>query len=482
MNAGALADDYADSMYPDSAYGRVQVLYVGNSYDRAQNLSGPARVYILFDLSAIPRHAQVVSAEMMLYQMNAPVSRQTYEVHLVQTDWNETTTNWRTRPASDPAVLSTARAPTNKDVWMSWNVTSAVRSWTNGEAANYGFEIRVRNERTGAANEASGFYSREYPKEELKPKLRVLCKSHPPFTYLIAVHVSGLPAELLSLVAADETQTTAAPGGSVVYFLFESGTTHLIRVEEYVSAGESVRYHAEVNSIEAAQEGEFTVTYEPQFLVAVKSEPAGLIKREWSEWYELGAHIETPPAREVAEESAGMRLVLDGWYVNDTRQPGNPIGFTANGPATVSARYTTLYNVTVSSPFGKTAGTGWHAAGSTVEISVTPTYVPSDGVLGYVGLGMAFDHWSGSLENTSPTTIITVESPIQVTAVWREDRSGLVLRIAAAAAIAAVVLVILRRGVKDSRSRKSDGKVSMLLNSFHQTILSLPCRLLDRVG
>ena len=331
MNVGAVADEYADSMYPDSAYGSRPVLYVGNSYDRAQNVSGPARIYILFDLSSIPRHAYVVSAEMMLYQMYAPTSSQTYEVRLVQTGWNETTANWKTKPVNDTGVLSTARAPTDKDVWMSWNVTSPVQSWVNGDVTNYGFVISIQNERTGVANEASGFYSREYPKDELKPKLRVLCKNHPPFTYFVGVHLSGLPAELSSLVVADESLRTVTRGDGVAYFLFESGTTHLIRAEEYVSAGGSVRYHAEANSIEAAQEGEFTVTYEPQFLVEVKSEPGGLFEREWSEWYELGAQIETPSAREIAEESTDMILVLDGWYVNNERQRGNPIDFVVNG-------------------------------------------------------------------------------------------------------------------------------------------------------
>ena len=458
FNPSVVADEYADSMYPASEYGSRLVLYVGNSYDRVQNRSGPARIYIQFDLSEIARRAHIVSAEMGLYQMYAPASSVIYEVHMVESTWNEPTMEWNTQPTSNPSVVSTVRVPTEKNVWVSWNVTSALQAWVNGESPNYGFMIQIQDERTGVANEASGFYSREYPKEDLQPRLRVLCQSQPPFTFLISTRASGLPAELSTRVTSDVNQTVTVHGGEVGYLLFESGKTYTISADEYVNAGTSIRYRAKVNSFVANTDEEFTVTYEPQFLVTVKSEPPGLIEREWSEWCDLGARIETPSAREVAEETTDMRLVLDGWYINDARQLGNPIAFIVNGPATVTAKYTTLYNVTVSSPFGTTSGTGWHAAGSTVEILVTPTYVPLDGVLGYLGLGMAFDHWSGSFENTSPTTTITVNGPIQANAVWREDRSRLVLGIAVAIAIAIVVLVILRRGAKDSRSRKPSGR------------------------
>ena len=425
----ALADDYADSMYPQSAYGMRAVLYVGNSYDRPQNVSGPARIYIRFDLSTVPRRAHIVSADMALYQLYGPASAQTYEVHMVQSPWNESTMDWTTQPATDSTVLSAALAPADKDVWLSWSVTSAVQAWVNEETPNYGLMIRINNERTGVANEASGFYSREYPKE-LTPKLRVLCQNNPPFTYLSTIHLSGLPDELSSVVTADGTMRIKVYGGGAAYFLFESGTEHMINVDEYVNASESVRYHAKIHSTVTTAETEFTVTYEPQFLISVRSEPAGLIQREWSDWYYLGTIVETPLAPEVAYDAPGIRIILDGWYINGARQPGNAINFTVDGPATVVATYGTTYNVTLSSPFGTVSGSGWHAAGTSVEISVMPTYVPAGGILGYFGLGMTFDRWTGSFESTSPTATITVNGPIQARAVWREDRSRLVLGVA----------------------------------------------------
>jgi len=449
-----VADEYADSMYSASEYGSRLVLYVGNSYDRVQNRSGPARIYIQFDLSAIPRRAHVVSAEMSLYQMYAPASSQTYEVHMVESAWNETAMDWETQPKNSPTVVSLARVPTDKDVWVSWNVTSAVKAWVNGDAANYGLMIRIENERTGVANEASGFYSREYSKarEDVGPRLRVLCQSQPPFTFLISTHVVGLPSELSTQIMSGN-QTTTVHGEGTGYFLFEAGNRPIVAASEYVSASDSVRYHAKISSFTATDDAEFTVTYEPQFLVTVKSEPSGLLQRESSDWYDLGESVETPRAPEVPVDRADMRLVLDGWYVNNAQQPGNPIDFAVNGPAILTARYTTLYNVTVTSPFGRTAGSGWHAAGSSVEISVTPTYVPAEGVLGHLGVGMTFDHWSGSFEDTSPATTITVNGPIQAEAIWREDRFRLLLGLASLTGLVLVVLVGLRkrRGSRLSR-------------------------------
>jgi hypothetical protein len=153
-----------------------------------------------------------------------------------------------------------------------------------------------------------------------------------------------------------------------------------------------------------------------------------------------------------------MRVLLDAWYVNGDRRSGNPTRFTVDGPATVVARYATTYNITVSSPFGTVSGSGWHAAGSSVEISVTPTYVPNAGTLGYLGLGMTFDHWSGSFDSTSSKTTIAVNGPIQAKAVWREDRSRFLLGVAIIAGLA-LLLTLRARGKRrrpEDRLRKTE--------------------------
>jgi hypothetical protein len=448
ITSGAAADNYADSMYPNSAYGERPILYVGNSYDRAQNLSGPARIYIQFDLSAVPERALILSAEILLYQMYAPASAQTYEAHMVRSPWNESAMNWKTQPISDAAVISAAQAPAVKDVWVSWNVTSAVQSWVNGDAANYGFMIRIQNEKTGAANEASGFYSRQYP-EAVKPRVHILCASHPPFTYIFPTRVNDLPSNLTSLITADNGVAIKVKGGGVGYLLFESGTTHRIIADEYVAASDSIRYHASAHSATAASEGEFTLTYSPQFRITVKSEPPGLIEPESSSWYDAGARVTTPTAQEAFDEGPGKRTVFEGWYVNYLKQKGNPFEYAVTAPANLTARFTLMYNVNVTSPFGQVSGSGWHPAGSSVEITVEPSYLPVEGFLGYLGFGTSFDYWTGTVESTSSVVKVTVDGPIEEKALWREDRSRFLVGVIVIIGLL-VVLAMLRR-----RSRHS---------------------------
>jgi hypothetical protein len=145
---------------------------------------------------------------------------------------------------------------------------------------------------------------------------------------------------------------------------------------------------------------------------------------------------------------------LAGWYINDVKQSGNPIVLAVEGPADVTARYTTEYNFTVTSQLGSVSGRGWHAAGSSVDISVTPAYLPAQGVLGYLGFGSAFDHWTGSFESTSPTITVTVDRPVHVTAMWREDRTWFVAGVGVAIAVALVLATIVLRS-KRSKYREN---------------------------
>jgi hypothetical protein len=362
--------------------------------------------------------------------------------------------NWTTQPPSDAAAISSAVAPAAKDVWVSWNVTSAVQGWANGSTPDYGFMIRIQNEQKGASNEASGFYSREYPKEEVRPKLQILCASQPPFTYVFSVRVSGLPSDLASVITADNRSTITVSGGGVGYFLFENGTTHKITADEYITASDSVRYHTSAHSTTGTTDGEFAVTYNPQFRVTMKSEPPGLIEPESSNWIDAGMRLTTPTAQEAFDEGLNKRNVFEGWYANDVKQTGNPFEYVAMAPANLTAQYVMMYNVTLSSPLGQVSGSGWRAAGSSVEITVEPTYLPVEGPLGYLGFGTSFDHWTGTVESTSSAVKVTVDGPVEEKAVWREDRSRLLAGVAVIISLLAV-LVVLRRRSRRSGSRES---------------------------
>jgi hypothetical protein len=154
------------------------------------------------------------------------------------------------------------------------------------------------------------------------------------------------------------------------------------------------------------------------------------------------------------DEGPGKKTVFEGWYVNDLKQTGNPIEYVVAAPANLTGRYVVMYNVNASSPLGQVSGSGWHAAGSSVEITVEPTYLPVEGPLGYLGFGTSFDYWTGTIESTSSAVKVTVDGPVEEKAVWREDRSRFL------AGVAVIILLLLALILFRRRSRHSKPHVS----------------------
>jgi len=124
-----------------------------------------------------------------------------------------------------------------------------------------------------------------------------------------------------------------------------------------------------------------------------------------------------------------------------------------------------MYNVNVSSPFGQVSGSGWHVAGSSVEIAVEPTYLPAEGFLGYLGFGTSLDHWTGTIQSTSSVVKVTVDGPVEEKAVWREDRSRFLVGVAVVIALLAVPIVLRKRS-RRSGSRVVEFKDSYLADSL----------------
>ena len=140
--------------------------------------------------------------------------------------------------------------------------------------------------------------------------------------------------------------------------------------------------------------------------------------------------------------------------MNDLKQTGNPIEYVVAAPANLTGRYVVMYNVNASSPLGQVSGSGWHAAGSSVEITVEPTYLPVEGPLGYLGFGTSFDYWTGTIESTSSVVKVTVDGPVEEKAVWREDRSRFL------AGVTVIIVLLLVLMLLRSRSRRSGSRES----------------------
>lgn len=86
------------------------------------------------------------------------------------------------------------------------------------------------------------------------------------------------------------------------------------------------------------------------------------------------------------------------------------------------AYYKVLYYVNVTSEKGNASGTGWYEYGDKVNITVSPI------AIGFL-LKDVFDHWevNGKPYSDSPTTTLTVKSPMRIIARWRTDYSEILL-------------------------------------------------------
>ncbi len=145
---------------------------------------------------------------------------------------------------------------------------------------------------------------------------------------------------------------------------------------------------------------------------------------------------------EIIPKGEGVRSVFVGWSDNVTQATRT---ITLGENTTLRANFRTQYRLDVFSPYASTKGSGWYFENTNATISITPTAVPADGLLGFLGVRFVFDHWTGSCAGTRPECLFLMDSPRTATAVWREDYAITILGIAAVAAAICIIAFVLRR-------------------------------------
>ena len=166
-----------------------QNLYIGS-------INEAARALIKWELSSIPAGSTIVSAEMRLYsRANAAGDQITINAHRVLLPWIEGTltsenrsldnpdsacwveygegTSWGADGASGPGdrtqniLASTTGSGTG---WYTWNVSTAVQNWVDGNWANNGLILTSDNE---SQVNAKIFVPSEYIDQNLIPVLNI---------------------------------------------------------------------------------------------------------------------------------------------------------------------------------------------------------------------------------------------------------------------------------------------------------------------
>jgi hypothetical protein len=117
--------------------------------------------------------------------------------------------------------------------------------------------------------------------------------------------------------------------------------------------------------------------------------------------------VEVPP--EILE-SANTKLIFSHWneYGNS-----NPLRVILNSTLDVAAKYDQEYSVDINSPYEDLQGSGWYVKGTNLTFAVNS---PID--LGN-GTRRVFLQWEGGVNSSSPQSWATVNSPLDITALWK---------------------------------------------------------------
>jgi hypothetical protein len=156
------ADTYVDSVHPGINFGTYYWVQVG--------LNNEYEGFIRFDLSAVPSNVSIVSARLDVYEYSYS-SMANYGVHRVLGSWDELSLTYNNMPTYASAASCTLNnVPNQARMWLSFNVTSDVRYWSNASNPNYGFAL------VGDTSSSSCFslYSKEYNSGNYAPSLEIV--------------------------------------------------------------------------------------------------------------------------------------------------------------------------------------------------------------------------------------------------------------------------------------------------------------------
>ena len=157
-------------------------------------------------------------------------------------------------------------------------------------------------------------------------------------------------------------------------------------------------------------------------------------------WYDEGSTANISVTSSIEEPTA--KHFFTGWS-GDYSGNTPTVSVTMDSPKTIKVNWQSEYLLTIESEYGEPEGAGWYDEGSTANISVAP----SEGLI----IKHIFTGWSGDISGTELTVTLTVNSPITVTANWRNEYTGLYILISGVVVLAAATII----GLRIRRRRKS---------------------------
>jgi len=148
----------------------------------------------------------------------------------------------------------------------------------------------------------------------------------------------------------------------------------------------------------------------------------------------VGQHALSVPS--ILTDSNNTRLKFDHWSDGST----SPNRFAlAQSDVGLEAFYVTQHPLILNSSLGVTSGANWYDSSSSATFSVSPSYVPMNGLMGMLGARVAFQGWyeNGNLTTSSSRATISMSQAHILTASWQPDYT--LPEVVAAAAIMLIV-------------------------------------------
>ena len=253
-----------------------------------------------------------------------------------------------------------------------------------------------------------------------------------PSTYSVSVQLSGLPQLYSASLLVNGRSQGTVQGSQTQTLNFPIGTSNNVTVDQYVSGATGVRYYCAQNTLIVSSSGSYSFNYQPQYELALSTNPSGIAPAGNGGWFNAGATAQTEQATQLVPGPAGVQYVFVNWVVDGVAQNGTQISIPMTGPHNAIAEYKTQYLLTVNSPngLGNPLGGGYYDAGSAAQFSVTSPQ-------GYL-IQQVFVQWQGDYTGTSPQGSVTMNGPKTVNAVWTTSYTN--VYIAAAALIALLII------------------------------------------
>lgn len=145
---GMILDTYTTSRYSGNNYVNDDNLKVGYSSDLYKS-----RGLVKINQFPVGSGNTITNAVYWAYQNYSGSSTPTIQVARIMSDWNPYNVNWSNQPA-DYYVEN--QQTVQAETWYGWGLTSLVRAWHDGSAANYGMYVKSSDE---GSNKYKRFYS-----------------------------------------------------------------------------------------------------------------------------------------------------------------------------------------------------------------------------------------------------------------------------------------------------------------------------------